>query len=275
MKKKEKKDLTLEETTQSVEPQEKSLDNQVVENDEVGKVAKDVAPDDSTLQAGEEQEIAPQNEAEQNVEPQSEEQAELGEEAEPQPLAGSGDVGEGVSGNVEGASEELSDSADSNDGKKKKKRKRRRKIDEFTLDNDIRYRGPLSFVHLRMLAWAFLIIAQIGTLLALVAKYDAGVAEKVGTFAEVLKSASEIMMPLFLMATFATILNGTRSFKSMLTVYGGVSLVIILLFFLFHEHIIPSILGWFMETDRATTVETLDSVLMVLLGGTHLSFNIF
>ena len=31
------------------------------------------------------------------------------------------------------------------EGGKRKKRKKRRKIDEYTLENDIRYRGPLSY----------------------------------------------------------------------------------------------------------------------------------
>ena len=115
---------------------------------------------------------------------------------------------------------------DADENPVEKKRRKRRKIDEYTLENDIKYRGPLSYLHLRMLAWAFLIIAQIGVLLSLGARFDANLGGKLGMLPDVLKMASDIMMPLFLMATFATILNGSKTFKSMLILYGGISVVI-------------------------------------------------
>ena len=57
---------------------------------------------------------------------------------------------------------------------KKRKRRKRRKIDEYTLENDIRYRGPLSYRWLRIFAWLFLILSQVGMLLALGGQLDAG-----------------------------------------------------------------------------------------------------
>ncbi len=151
--------------------------------------------------------------------------------------------------NQENASKDIT-----NKPTKKKRRRKRKRIDEYSLENDIRFRGPLSYRVLRILAWAFLTIAQVGTLLALGAKFDAGLASKVGTLPSYLKMASNIMMPLFLIATFATILNGSRSFKSMLMFYGGASILFYLLFIFFHEHFAASIVAFIMETDIATAV---------------------
>ena len=159
-------------------------------------------------------------------------------------------------------------------GKRKGKKKRRR-IYEYTLDDDMRYRGPLSYLHLRIFAWGFLIIAQLGVLLALGSKFDSGFAGKVGPLPNILQSGSTVMMPLFLIATFATILNGSRSFKSMLTLYGGLSVVFYLLFILFHNRYLPSIIGWVMGVERAEAVATIDGMLYLFSKGGYLAFNIF
>lgn len=161
------------------------------------------------------------------------------------------------------------------EGGKRKKRKKRRKIDEYTLENDIRYRGPLSYMHLRMLAWAFLIIAQIGVLLSLGARFDANLGGKLGMFPDVLKMASDIMMPLFLMATFATILNGSKTFKSMLILYGGISVVIYLLFILAHEHYLAEFAAFVLETDRKSAIAVVDALLVSNTQSGYLAFNIF
>ncbi len=158
---------------------------------------------------------------------------------------------------------------------KKKKRRKRRKIDEYTLVNDIRYRGPLSYRWLRILAWTFLILSQVGLLLELGGALDARLATKVGFLPTILKMGKEIMMPLFLIATFATILNGSKSFKSMLILYGGAALIFYILFILFHERYIASLVMFVMEVDRATAVELIDAVLLLILQNGYLSFNIF
>ncbi|MBR4800316.1 MAG: hypothetical protein IK048_01370 [Clostridia bacterium] len=158
---------------------------------------------------------------------------------------------------------------------KKRKRRKRRKIDEYTLENDIRYRGPLSYRWLRIFAWLFLILSQVGMLLALGGQLDAGLAERTGLLATILKMLSEVMMPLFLIATFATILNGSKKFASMLVLYGGAALIFYLLFVLFHERYVASILMFVFEIDHASAVEMIDMVLSNVLSSGYLSFNIF
>ena len=157
---------------------------------------------------------------------------------------------------------------------KKKRRRRRRKIDEYTLENDIKYRGPLSYRWLRILAWLFLIISQIGVLLALGSKLDSGLANKVGDLPDLMSGAKDIMMPLFLVATFATILNGSRTFKSMLIVYGGGAIIFYILFILFHERYVAGLIAWAMQIDRSAAVELIDGLLSMVKSG-YLAFNIF
>ena len=72
----------------------------------------------------------------------------------------------------------------------KRKLKRKEKKERFlhvTLDNDIRYRGPLSYRTLRILAWFLLFISQVGTILSFFGSYDAGIQERFGILAIVFK----------------------------------------------------------------------------------------
>ena len=164
---------------------------------------------------------------------------------------------------------------DADENPVEKKRRKRRKIDEYTLENDIKYRGPLSYRWLRIFAWLFLILSQIGLLLQLGGRLDAGLAEKTLLPATALKMMSQLMMPLFLIAAFATILNGSKSFKSMLILYGGAALLFYLLFILLHERYVATIVSFVFEVDRAEAVAMIDSFLTVSVSSGYMAFNIF
>lgn len=161
------------------------------------------------------------------------------------------------------------------EGGKRKKRKKRRKIDEYTLENDIKYRGPLSYRWLRVAAWAFLILSQIGVLLTLGIRFDDGLADKVGFLPSILQMLKEIMMPLFLIATFATILNGSKTFKSMLILYGGAAVLFYILFVLFHERYAAELIVFLFETDRASAIALIDTFLSSSGSSGYIAFNFF
>ena len=98
---------------------------------------------------------------------------------------------------------------------------------------------------------------------------------QVGLLPFFLRLASVVMMPLFLIATFATILNGSRTFKSMLILYGGVGAIFYLLFILLHERYAAYALMFVLGVDRATAVETIDKLLSIILSSGYMSLNIF
>lgn len=160
-------------------------------------------------------------------------------------------------------------------GDKKSKKRKRRRIDEYTPENDIKYRGPLSYRGLRIIAWSCLIISQIGLLLSFMASHNMNFQMQVGLLPFFLRLASVVMMPLFLIATFATILNGSRTFKSMLILYGGVGAIFYLLFILLHERYAAYALMFVLGVDKATAVETIDKLLSIVLSSGYMSFNIF
>ena len=175
---------------------------------------------------------------------------------------------------IEETSDDQTPVAEDNLNGKKKKKRKRKKIDEYSLENDIRYRGPLSYRGLRILSWFFLIVSQVGVLLALGAKFDAGLAAKVRTLPDILSGAKDIMMPLFLVATFATILNGSRTYKSMLMFYGGGAVALILVFILLHERYLAVPIAWALQCDKSEAILLID-VLLASSSSGFFAFNIF
>ena len=164
-------------------------------------------------------------------------------------------------------------STDSKRKKKRGKRKKRLKFYQITPENDIKYRGPLSYRALRIAGWVCLAIAQVATIWSMVGKINPqqampGVAQTVlGTF-------GDMMMPLFLIATFATILNGSKNFRSMLVLYGSAAVLFYALFVLVFDRYATGSISAIMEIDRKTSQELLVTLLSNFTGG-YLAFNIF
>ena len=160
--------------------------------------------------------------------------------------------------------------------KKLSHRKRRRlKWLAFDPEHDIKYRGPFSYRTLRIFAWLFLALAQLGAFLAFAGTKDPGIGEKFGTLATILSSLKSVMMPLFLIATFSLLLNKSKKFSSLLIMYGGFALLLFLLFVLIHNRYIVGLFMKMSELDRQTATETLDAILVGLFQNGYISFNIF
>ncbi|MBR1624196.1 MAG: hypothetical protein IJ676_00480, partial [Clostridia bacterium] len=159
--------------------------------------------------------------------------------------------------------------------KKKRKKKKRKRIDEYTAENDIKFRGPLSYRHLRMIAWVCLFIGQVGVIMTLVGKADPEVALKNGSIPQVLSVFQDMMMPFFLIATFATLLNGSRNFKSTILIYVGAVVLVYALFILFHDRYLVGVFMSLGETDRTSAMQAGDQMFRTLLGNGYWSFNIF
>lgn len=159
--------------------------------------------------------------------------------------------------------------------KKKRKKKKRKRIDEYTAENDIKFRGPLSYRHLRMIAWVCLFIGQVGVIMTLVGKADPEVALKNGSIPQVLSVFQDMMMPFFLIATFATLLNGSRNFKSTILIYVGAVVLVYALFILFHDRYLVGVFMSLGETDRAAAMQSGDQMFRTLLGNGYWAFNIF
>ncbi len=119
--------------------------------------------------------------------------------------------------------------------KELKKEKKIKKLKFKYLERpDIKYRGPLSYRHLRFLAWFFLALTQMATLNNICVSIfpDNPILGPIGGVA--MDFIVDLTVPLFMIATFATILNRNKSFKNILVFYFaswlGLGLVIVLIY---------------------------------------------
>ncbi len=103
-----------------------------------------------------------------------------------------------------------------------------------TKENDIKFRGPLSYRHLRIMGWIFVVIAQIGVILGLADKAKLIVMNPVLLTA--IQSASILMTPLFLFAAFAQVLVAKDGYKRLLRTYilGAVGIYIVFVIAFLH-----------------------------------------
>ena len=88
------------------------------------------------------------------------------------------------------------------------------KLHDRTLSNDIKYRAPLSYRHLRIFGWLFLILAQISKFLTMAAKIKPEL--DYGILTTAISTLSSLVVPLFLIANFTVILTSQNNYKNLL-----------------------------------------------------------
>ena len=103
------------------------------------------------------------------------------------------------------------------DGKVKKRYKL---VSKYLSAKDIRYHGPLSYRHLRALAWISLAVSQFILLINIVDSFFSNI-QILGIKSNIiLSSIGSLSIPFFLVAAFSLILTRRRTFKSIAMFYG-------------------------------------------------------
>jgi len=135
---------------------------------------------------------------------------------------------------------------DDNSEKKKKKRlskeeKLRRK---YFFETDIKYRGPLSYRYLRIIAWISIAVSQI-LLINSITPTILGRNLLGEGFEGFLSFIAALYVPLFIIATFATILNKSNPIKHIIIFYAiaylGLALSLIFLYYRYINGVLADI----------------------------------
>ena len=110
----------------------------------------------------------------------------------------------------------------------KQEKTKKIKLRDRLIDNDIKYRGPLSYRYLRIFGWVFLILGSIATIMKfnmrLVPESTAALTPGFNFF----NYFSDLPLPLFLIANFAAIMQKKDNMKRLLIFYGGVAALLYL-----------------------------------------------
>ena len=136
-------------------------------------------------------------------------------------------------------------------------RKNKISIYDRNASNDIRYRGPLSYRHLQVLGWLAVSFLVLHLLIGLGIMIDPNQPEWVLSLNTAAGFVSEFTLPLFLFANFAILLDRKKTFKVQLLKFGGLSLLVVILFLLVTEHYILEV-GTAIVGDRSSVQTQID-----------------
>ncbi len=163
------------------------------------------------------------------------------------------------------------------EGVKRKRRFFRRNSEylyNITKENDMKYRGPLSYRWLRILGWSCVIISQIVFTLLMRSKIlgtDPGIFGNM----TVMRPIMALALPFMMMANFAVLLNGHDSYRTLLKLYGGISVAFIGIYMVVYYHYF---LGAFDQVFGGISESEAAIVSMLLKSRTfngYVSFNFF
>ena len=81
------------------------------------------------------------------------------------------------------------------------------KLHEVSLEDDIRYRGPISFQGFQVLGWLCIVVSVARTLLELAGKANPLTAEMTENIVLILQTVSALSLPFLLIANYSRILS--------------------------------------------------------------------
>ena len=93
-----------------------------------------------------------------------------------------------------------------------------------TPENDIKYSGFLSYRHIRIIAWIFMIIAQIATIMDINMKSDPSSTKYLEVIQNVFSTLGTLPVSLFMLANFSYILQRKNRYRETITLYATLAL---------------------------------------------------
>ena len=94
-----------------------------------------------------------------------------------------------------------------------KKKREKRFLHHYVVGKDIKYRGPLSYRHLRIIAWLCIALSQIGVIMIIAAYFNKEAAPNLESASTVFSYLGSLMLPLLLVASFSIILNAKNGYR--------------------------------------------------------------
>ena len=149
-----------------------------------------------------------------------------------------------------------------------------KKSRKFDTENDIRYRGPLSYRSFKILGWICIALSQVVVLLTLEARLDPSMADALATPTTVLNMLSNMALPFLLIANFALLLNASEGYEKQLLRFGGIALAVAAgSVVLFQRYILGSVAIF--TGSRQDAMGFLEMAFYMASGSGYFSYNLF
>ena len=152
--------------------------------------------------------------------------------------------------------------------------KKRIKLHEATHENDIRYRGPLSYQHFMALGWLCLAVSQMIVVMKLGGRINPQVSTDTAGILPVLEEIANFALPFLLIANFAQILDAKNGYKKQLVKNIGAMAAICGLFYLFYYRYVVGGFAAFLK-DPGQALPAIESLLGKALPFGFRAFNVF
>jgi len=139
-------------------------------------------------------------------------------------------------------------------------------------ENDIKYRGPLSYRHLRIIAWVCMMFMALSTVFSVFAKINHS--DSLSVTSSVFQTIGQLALPLFLIANFSFIMRHRNNLKKLIVFYGLVALGMMAVAYLFVFRYCFSILTHY-NWDNFEFVEDLLSGVLNMYMNKFIFLNVF
>lgn len=154
-------------------------------------------------------------------------------------------------------------------------REKRIPLKNRTKANDIKFKGILSYRHLRIIGWVFLALAQVAVILKIAMAVDKTMASSLNPWITVVSFFSDLPLPLFLLANFAIILQKKENFKILFIKFGGLAIGMYVLANLIVLHYAYGFMQSLMPSISLEMVCLVVGMTLANLGKVGYSLNIF
>ena len=151
---------------------------------------------------------------------------------------------------------------------------KRRRLHEISLQEDIRYRGPLSFQWFQAFGWLCIALTAVIMLLKISDRIDPASAGQNANLLLALNLISAMSLPFLLIANFARILNNNEGYKKQLIRNGGAALAIFVISVLFFLRYVSGMIGEFV-TDPEEVIPVLTESFRGIVSTGFIAFNLF
>ena len=152
--------------------------------------------------------------------------------------------------------------------------KKRVKLHEVSLQHDIRYRGPLSFLGFQILGWLCIVASFLAIMMKIGCRVDPSVEADLGGIISVLGYVTSLSLPFLLIANFAKILNNSEGYRKQLIRNGGAMAAIFGVSILFFTRYIAGTLGQ-LTTDPEDVMPVLMAIFNEAVPSRFFAFNLF
>jgi hypothetical protein len=158
--------------------------------------------------------------------------------------------------------------------KAKNAKKSRVRLHEASVENDIKYRGPLSYQHFQIFGWLCIVLSVALMMLKLGAKADESLARDTADLITVLEYLTSLSLPFLLIANFSRILNNSEGYKKQLIRNGAAAVGLGLAVYIFFNRYVVSAAGKLVE-DPENVLPVMTSLFRGFSGSGFMAINLF